>query len=161
LGFSSTTTLVNSLDGGQTPIQNLLNNPFPSGIQQPTGSTLGPLTFAGQGFTQWNPYYKMPRAHQVFSGFQYLVAMNSSIDLSHVGKRNTAYSGNLNLNLPGWDFGKQCDMTSGGKLAYCNGLVANPFAGIAPLRDDPFFGCQHYAFRFQPSVPGVRQHHGV
>ena len=29
LGFSSTTTLVNSLDGGQTAIPNLLNNPFP------------------------------------------------------------------------------------------------------------------------------------
>jgi hypothetical protein len=31
LGFSSTTTLVNSLDGGQTSIPNLLNNPFPTG----------------------------------------------------------------------------------------------------------------------------------
>jgi len=52
LGFSATTTLVNSLDGGQTPIPNLFNNPFPTGIQQPYGSSLGALTYAGQAFTQ-------------------------------------------------------------------------------------------------------------
>jgi hypothetical protein len=134
LGFSSTTTLVNSLDGGQTPIANLLNSPFPSGVQQPTGSNLGALTYAGQGFTQWNPWYKMPRAHQFSAGFQYLVAKNSVIDVSYVGNRTNSYSGNLNMNLPSWDFAKQCDMTSGGKLSYCNALVQNPFVGIAPLK---------------------------
>jgi hypothetical protein len=74
LGFSSTTTLVNSLDGGQTSIPNLLNDPFPTGITQPFGSSLGALSYAGQAFTQYNPWYKMPRVHQFSAGFQYLVA---------------------------------------------------------------------------------------
>jgi hypothetical protein len=134
LGFSSTTTLVNSVDGGQTPIPNLLNNPFPSGVGQPTGSSLGPLTYAGQSFTQYNPWYKMPRVHQFSAGLQYLIAKNSVIDVSYVGNRTLAYSGNINLNLPSWSFAQQCDMTSGGKRSFCDALVSNPFVGIAPLK---------------------------
>lgn len=133
LGFSATTTLVNSLNGGQTPIPNLFNNPFPTGISQPSGSSLGALTYAGQSFTQYNPWYKMPRTHQFSAGFQYQVAKNSVVDISYVGNRTVAYSGNVNLNLPSWDFAKQCDATSGGRMSVCNALVTNPFQGVAPL----------------------------
>ena len=34
-GFSTSTTLVNSLDGGRTPIANILSNPYPNGILVP------------------------------------------------------------------------------------------------------------------------------
>lgn len=152
LGFSSTSTLVNSLDGGMTPIANLLNNPFPNGIQKPTGSSLKALTYAGQGFTQWNPLYKMPRAHQFSAGFQYSPAKNSVIDVSYVGNRTTAYSGNINMNLPGYDFAKQCDMTVGGKLSYCNGLQPNPFNGIAPLKGTNLFSAANLT-RFDLNRP--------
>ena len=43
-GFSTSTPLVSSLDGGRTPISNLINNPFPSGLLLPPGSSAGPLT---------------------------------------------------------------------------------------------------------------------
>jgi hypothetical protein len=134
LGFSATSTLVNSLNGGQTPIPNLLNNPFPNGITQPYGSSLGPLTYAGQGFTQWNPWYKMPRSHQFSAGFQYEIARNSVIDVSYVGNRTVAYSGNVNLNLPSWGFAKQCDEMAGGRTSVCNALVSNPFVGVPALQ---------------------------
>ena len=49
-GFSTSTPLVSSLDGGRTPISNLINNPFPSGLLLPPGSTSGPLTNVGQRF---------------------------------------------------------------------------------------------------------------
>src|SRR5262249_9282800 len=32
IGFSITTPLVSSLDGGRTPIPNLISNPFPTGL---------------------------------------------------------------------------------------------------------------------------------
>jgi hypothetical protein len=47
-GFSTSTTAATSLDGGITP-NDLLRNPFPNGLVQPTGSSLGPLTLLGQG----------------------------------------------------------------------------------------------------------------
>ena len=48
-GFLITTDWVNSADGGLTPL-NYLRNPYPGGIQQPTGSSLGLLTNVGTTF---------------------------------------------------------------------------------------------------------------
>lgn len=47
-GFSVSTPLVNSTDGGLTPFT-LLAHSFADGLQQPTGSSLGMRTLLGQG----------------------------------------------------------------------------------------------------------------
>jgi hypothetical protein len=64
-GFLLSTPMVTTLDGGLTP-QNTLNNPFPDGLLQLTGSSLGAMTSVGasaagqlrnvhRGYTQqWN-----------------------------------------------------------------------------------------------------------
>jgi outer membrane receptor protein involved in Fe transport len=53
-GFEASTALVASLDG-VTPV-NFLDNPYPTGINQPTGSSLGAATLLGQNirFTDRN-----------------------------------------------------------------------------------------------------------
>jgi hypothetical protein len=135
LGFSSTTTLVTSLDGGRTAIPNLLNNPYPDGVAQPSGASLGAATYVGQSFTQWNGWFKLPRAHQFSAGFQYQLTRSSVIDMSYVGNRTVAYSANRNLNLPPWSFAQQCDMAqAGGKRSYCDAQVNNPLKGIELLK---------------------------
>ncbi|HZS52198.1 MAG TPA: carboxypeptidase regulatory-like domain-containing protein [Bryobacterales bacterium] len=50
IGFSSTTPMVTSNDGGRTPA-NTLSNPFPNGLTPPTGASLGALTGIGTGVT--------------------------------------------------------------------------------------------------------------
>jgi hypothetical protein len=45
-GFTNTTTMVTSIDGGLTPFHDL-SDPFPDGILPPTGSSLGALTGIG------------------------------------------------------------------------------------------------------------------
>ena len=45
-GFTITTPMTTSIDGGLTPYNNL-SNPFPTGIQKPTGSSLGAATGIG------------------------------------------------------------------------------------------------------------------
>jgi hypothetical protein len=47
-GFNRSTPLITSLDNNLTPYDTLAN-PFHSGILEPTGSSLGPLTNLGQG----------------------------------------------------------------------------------------------------------------
>ena len=47
-GFSNNTSLVNSNDGGRTPIAGVMNNPFPAGISAPPGSSLGASTYVGK-----------------------------------------------------------------------------------------------------------------
>ena len=49
-GFFAATSFVSSLDGGITPADRL-GNPFPSGLVQPTGSSLGLQTLLGQNIT--------------------------------------------------------------------------------------------------------------
>lgn len=133
IGFSSTTSLVTSTDGGRTTIPNVLSNPFPNGIVQPYGSSQGALTSIGQAFTQYNQWYKMPRVHQFSAGFQFQVAKKSVLDISYVGNRTLAYSGNINVNLPGYSWAKQCDMTAGGLRNYCDAQVPNPLQGVPAL----------------------------
>jgi hypothetical protein len=45
-GFQTDTPMVTSLDGF-TPF-NMLSDPYPTGLNQPTGSSLGPATLLGQ-----------------------------------------------------------------------------------------------------------------
>ena len=42
-------------------IPNLLTNPFPNGINQPTGSSLGAATFVGQNPTWFDPNFVTPK----------------------------------------------------------------------------------------------------
>lgn len=134
LGFSSQTTLTTSNDGGQTPIPNLLSNPFPSGIAQPSGASLGALTYVGQSFSFWNPQYKLPHVHQFSAGFQFQVTPNSILDISYIGSRTVNAQSSLNINLPSWSYASQCDVAGGGSKSICDALAPNPFKGIAALQ---------------------------
>jgi len=50
IGFSSTTDSIVAAPDGVTPLYNL-GDPFPQGIQKPTGNSLGLLTFVGLGIS--------------------------------------------------------------------------------------------------------------
>src|SRR5207245_764504 len=50
IGFSQTTPVVSSLDGLLTPYATL-SNPFPTGLQPASGSSLGLATFLGRSIT--------------------------------------------------------------------------------------------------------------
>ena len=139
LGFSNTAEGVVSIDDGRTPIPNILSNPFPGGIADPPGAALGALTYVGRGFTQYNQDYKLPHVHQFSFGFQLLATANSVIDVAYVGSRTRDYSANLNVNLPSWDFAKQCDVREGGRRSYCDEPVPNPFQGIEAFRGTRLF----------------------
>ena len=86
-GFSNNTSLVNSNDGGRTPILDAMQNPFPTGINRPTGSSLGALTYAGKSFNWFNPNFILPRSSQFSAGIQYGVSRSATLDVSYVGNR--------------------------------------------------------------------------
>jgi hypothetical protein len=97
-GFSSVTAMVTSTDGGRTPA-NTLSNPFPNGLNQPTGSSLGAVTGVGnnvaatlfdlhRGYSQqWNFNVQ----HQPFPNWLF--------ELGYVGNRGVhMFMYNQNLN---------------------------------------------------------------
>src|SRR5271169_3058186 len=63
-GFSNSTSMVTSNDGGRTPIAGVLENPYPSGINVPPGSSLGASTYVGKSVNWFNPDFRLARSHQ-------------------------------------------------------------------------------------------------
>ena len=135
-GFSNNTPLVDTLDGGRTPIPNGIANPFPDGILTPPGASLGALTQVGRGFNWFNPNFKYPVSNQFSIGFEYQVSPQSTLEVSYVGNR-VAHE---QTNFP-WDlnpYSHQCSVLYGASTpagfanpaAYCNQNVPNPFQGL-------------------------------
>ena len=129
-GYSNTTPGIGSLDGGRTPIANLLNNPFPSGITVPTGSSLGDLTFLGRAPTFFDPNFRVPYVNQFSFGFQQELPFRSSLEVSYVGNRSYKLENFYDYNEPSLAFRKQCNPLEGGKPSFCDALVPNPFFNL-------------------------------
>ena len=85
-GFSIETPYVASLDAGRTPANNV-SNPFPQGVLQPPGSSLGMETFLGQSPSFSNTAFRTPRVHQFSFGFQRQLPFGMTADVSYVGSR--------------------------------------------------------------------------
>jgi len=85
-GFSIQTPYVSSIDAGRTPANNV-SNPFPQGVLQPPGSSLGMETFLGQSPSFTDPNFRTPRVHQFSFGFQRQLPFGMTADVSYVGSR--------------------------------------------------------------------------
>jgi hypothetical protein len=126
-GFSQSTTLISSNDGGRTPTY-ALSNPFPNGIDQPPGSALGPLTFLGRGPSFSNPDFIVPEVHQFSVGMQRELPWKVSLEASYVGSRTLHMQSSWGgYNEPSAAFQAQCDITRGGSRSLCDQLLPNPF----------------------------------
>jgi trimeric autotransporter adhesin len=125
-GYTATTTYVSSNDGGATPA-NSLSNPFPTGVLQPSGNTLGLLAgIGGQNITAPSDTARSTRVHQYSLDVQrelpggFVVTVGFAGSLSHDLVQGTP---SFNINqLP------DADLSLGTKLTT---KVANPFYGTA------------------------------
>lgn len=119
-GFSTTTSMVTTLDGGQSPA-GTLSNPFPQGAVPITGSSLGALTGLGTSISA------SPRS--LVSG----TSQQWSVNLQQQLKSWTVeldYIGNHGLHLPAnyaYHHLDQKYLSMGSQLLQ---VVPNPYAGI-------------------------------
>jgi hypothetical protein len=126
-GFSQSTNLIASNDGGRTPTY-ALSNPWPNGIDEPPGSSLGPLTFLGRGPDFSNPDFVVPNVHQFSVGVQRELPWRISLEATYAGSRSFDRElGFSAYNDPSADFQAQCDVTLGGTRSFCDQLLPNPF----------------------------------
>jgi len=129
-GYSLSTQLISSNDGGRTPTY-ALGNPFPNGIQQPPGSSLGPLTFLGRGLTFVNPNFVTPNVDQFSAGIQRELPWKVVLEASYVGSRSHDIEANWGgFNETSAAFQAQCDVTTGGSRSFCDALLPNPYFGV-------------------------------
>jgi len=145
-GFSSSTPLTTSNDGGIHPISSVLSNPYPGGLVQPTGSSLGTLTGVGTALSAYNTQYKIPSANQFSLGFQYRLLQNGVLDASYVGNRVVGYDMNYDANMPNWNFQQTCDEVYGnGKFDNCfNTQLPNPFKGVPAFRNTSYYNASTF-----------------
>ena len=123
-GFTGSTPIVGSTDGGLTPVTHL-SNPFPDGLLRPTGSTLGLSTFVGQAITYIDPNRVIPYIQQYSAGLQHELPAQVLLDISYVGSQTRRLGVSKNID----------DLTTQ-QLAlgttYLSQNVPNPFAGLLP-----------------------------
>lgn len=123
-GFSTTTQYTASIDGNVTPANNL-TNPYPGGVVQPTGSSLGLATLLGQSITFPDPARVIPRNYQFSFGIQRQLPKNFLIDASYVGSRTHELETNVNIDT----ISPALIAQYGSQL---NAAVPNPFKGLLP-----------------------------
>lgn len=127
-GFASTTPMIATTNEGYIPA-NLVSNPFPDGLNRPTGSALGPLTLVGDGLGQiWlKGPHPTPYSVQWSFDLQYQLSPHSVFSAGYSGIRGRKLLyGNPNLDA------NQLDPKYLGLGSQLDAEVANPFYGIAP-----------------------------
>ena len=96
-GYSSTTNWNYSNDGGYTPA-NHLSNPYPQGLIQPAGNSLGASTQLGQALNAWANNPPTPTQYQWNFGVQQQLTKAFLLDMAYVGSRGLHLTGNLPIN---------------------------------------------------------------
>lgn len=139
-GFSATTQMNTSNDGGRHPIAGVVSNPLPSGIIEPAGSSLGAQTGIGTQLYTYNTHYKIPRANQFSLGIQYRLLRNGVLDASYVGNRVVNYDMTYDANIPNWSFLQTCDELYGaGQMNNCQAMGTNPFENVSAFKGTPYY----------------------
>ncbi|HEV2136084.1 MAG TPA: carboxypeptidase-like regulatory domain-containing protein [Terracidiphilus sp.] len=162
-GYTSSTTW-NATTDGFTPL-NLVDKPFPAGINLPTGNKLGTMTLVGSGNGQIWPWTPHPagRIYQWSMDFQYQVSAHAVGQIGYTGVRGRKLLfGNPNFDmdqLPDQylSLGSQLDQTVNNPLApYITDptayLHSSTVAYNATLRPFPEYGW----INLTRSLPGAR-----
>ena len=138
-GFGVNSFPITSLDGDRTSTYPL-TNPFPGGLLEAPGSSLGMETFLGRSPSFSNPDFVNPYVHQFSLGVQRLLPWQTTVELSYVGSRTREMQNRWGgFNEPSVDLRNRCDPTKGGSPAFCNELLPNPFFGVAGFEGTPRF----------------------
>ncbi len=124
-GYSFTTSITSSINNNFTPFATL-NNPYPSGLTQPVGNSLGALTNIGSTLTAVDPGNRSPGyVEQMSFDGQRELTKSTMISGGYIGSHTLKQPFNIALN----------ELNPANYALGASGLnksVANPFFGIAP-----------------------------
>jgi hypothetical protein len=180
IGFARTTTLVQSPAESDVPITTL-DDPFPGGLQEPVGSSLGLLTGVGGNINYVDQNKGAPVVHQYSADVQRQLPGDMAVTIGYMGAtgRDLGFAGTnnvgLNINQIDPELARRLFPAAGGgwDAAALRQTVANPFFGVAGagelggsptvplgqlLRPFPQFGDVNV---FERTEGGKRQFHAV
>ena len=125
-GFSSSTGYVATLDN--THPANSLSQPFPSGVNLPSGSSLGLLTQVGQSVIFPDPNHVQPSITQYSASLQTQLPANMVLQVAYVGNKASNLEINKSINAIPAQYYNQ----GAAGVNYLQQQVPNPMAGLLP-----------------------------
>jgi hypothetical protein len=131
-GYTAITNVVSSNDGGITPSSARLSNPYPNGVAQPTGNSLGALTGAGSTIRFNDQFAKSPYMQQWSIDIQRELGAGMAFKIGYLGSKGADFwlggTGDSEVNI------NQLDPSFLSLGASLNDPLPNPFFG------NPAFG---------------------
>jgi len=130
-GYNRATVLVPSTDNGVNFIATLAN-PFPGGIDQPLGSTLGLMTNVGQAASFFNGHLLNPYMQRWQLSLQREVMKNSRLEVAYIGNRGTKMRVSQPLNPVPRKYYSTSPVRDQSAINFLSAAVPNPFYPLLP-----------------------------
>jgi hypothetical protein len=130
-GFSQATPFTATLDGFLTPAATL-SNPFPNGIQSPTGAAAGLATFLGRPVQFYNPNPLNPYSVRWNLDLQREIGKGMVLELGYQANNAVHLGVDRPLNGVPLDYRSTSTSRDTATINRLTSLVANPFAGLIP-----------------------------
>lgn len=135
-GFSQATLLVSTENSGGTFIADL-NNPFPNGLQTPSGSSLGLLTFVGRDLVSTTasiiqPDRKSPQYTRWQAGVMQDLGRGWRLDAAYVGSEGRNLAVRRDLNAIPRQYLSTSAIRDTAVEAFLSANVPNPYKGLLP-----------------------------
>jgi hypothetical protein len=134
----------------------VLTNPFPAGLLQPVGNTLGAAAGIGSNFTLVDPETKSPRVHQYSVDVQRQIGFGIALEVGYVGSHST----HLTLGQPTINIDALNPSYLSMGTAALNAQVPNPFANVPAVAGGTLSGPTISAFRLLlpfPAYTGINE----
>ncbi len=130
-GFSQSTTLVPSLDGGQTFLATL-GNPYPSGLAAASGSSLGTATFLGNSFSFYDTRAHIPYDMHWSFGTQLMLPAQMLMEVGYHGSKSVGLYVSRSLDALPTSYLSTSPTRDQATIDYLAKAVTNPFYGLLP-----------------------------
>ncbi len=156
-GFSNSTSYVATSDN--THPANILSSPWPTGVQPPTGSSLGLSTQLGQGVTFPDPDHSQPRMVQWSTSLQMQLPAKMVLQLVYNGNKAERLEVNKQLDdMPASDLATGIG-TLANQTYWTNTKVTNPMAGQVAGTLNPAQILAYYLQVPYPEFTGVQDNY--
>ena len=128
-GYAQNTLFVPTRDSGLS-FYSTLSNPFPDGILEPTGSSLGILTDAGTSVEFFTPKPVASYNQRWQGSLQRQLGRSGVIEVAYVGNRSTKVEIDRDLNVANNNLLSRSPIYDRERVNYLTANIPNPFRGI-------------------------------
>jgi hypothetical protein len=132
MGYSQSTPFTATQNNGLT-FQSTLNNPYPNGVLQPAGNSLGPNTFLGQGLNRLMPLdVENPQLSRYVLTLQRELPGRWLLEVGYSGSRGFNLATEEELNAVPAQYLSTSRVRDQATIDFLSANVPNPFVGLLP-----------------------------